>query len=236
MVDPVGRRVKDAILNPIARVVPAAVTPNTITLLSLLPGVATAILAAYGMWGWAIAAFTLNRVLDGLDGLLARARALQSDFGGYLDILIDFLVYAIIPIGVWLGAAAPLAGAGGEGLGAPGPMAATTIAGRALLLSSLPLITLLAIFYVNAASWMFLSSVIEKRRAGKLGSTGADQDEPRQTTVEMPTGLVEGTETVVFYFLFLLLPEHYSLLFYLMAAGTAIGVVQRLIWAKRSVP
>ena len=42
--------------------------------------------------------FWLSRLFDGLDGALARKRGQQSDFGGYLDIIFDFILYAIIPL------------------------------------------------------------------------------------------------------------------------------------------
>lgn len=40
----------------------------------------------------------LNRLLDGLDGALARRRGL-TDAGGFLDIALDFLFYALVPFG-----------------------------------------------------------------------------------------------------------------------------------------
>lgn len=213
MLDRIGRSLKDSILNPLERAIPRKLSPDMITWTSLIPGLATAVCAAFGLWGWAFAAFVTNRILDGLDGIVARTRRSQSDYGGYLDIMIDFVVYAAIPIGVWMGA--------GQN---PTPAAI------------LPLVALLAVFYVNAASWMYLSALIEKRRA-----TGADHDganagataEP--TSVTMPTGVVEGTETVIFFALFLLLPDYYATLFWIMAVGTATGVVQRLVWARRTL-
>lgn len=217
MVDRIGRRLKDAFLDPVLRLLPSWVTPNGITVVSLLPGLAAAVLAAFGILHWALLAFALNRVLDGLDGLLARGRGLQSDLGGYLDIVIDFLVYAAIPIGVWIGIEAPLSFSNGGVLTDPT---------GSDILRSLPLVVLLAVFYVNAASWMYLSSVLEKRRKARLESENI-------TTVVMPAGLVEGTETVLFYFLFLLFPGQYPILFYLMAAATSVGVVQRIGWAKK---
>lgn len=42
-----------------------------------------------------------NRLLDGLDGAVARASG-PSDFGGYLDILGDFVFYVSVPIGFGL--------------------------------------------------------------------------------------------------------------------------------------
>ncbi len=53
-------------------------------------------------WRWvvwrALAAILLNRLLDGLDGALARRRGL-TDAGGFLDIALDFLFYALVPFG-----------------------------------------------------------------------------------------------------------------------------------------
>ena len=39
----------------------------------------------------------LNRVADGLDGAVARASG-QTDFGGYLDLVVDFIFYSAIPL------------------------------------------------------------------------------------------------------------------------------------------
>jgi phosphatidylglycerophosphate synthase len=221
MVDDFGRRVKDALLDPVLQIIPAGVHPNSVSLVSLLPGVATAVLAAFGLWPWAICAFALNRVLDGLDGLLARGRGLQSDFGGYLDIMIDFVVYAAIPIGVWVGVEAPI---GRFALDAGMEATAETLP------RTMALVVLLAVFYVNGASWMYLSAVMEKRSRNGDSHIKTEAASP-PTSVTMPSGLVEGTETVLFYFLFLLFPNHYPVLFYLMAAATAVGIVQRIGWA-----
>lgn len=44
-----------------------------------------------------------NRFFDGLDGAVARARGEESDFGGYLDITLDYIIYAGIPFFAALG-------------------------------------------------------------------------------------------------------------------------------------
>ena len=51
------------------------------------------------MWYAALTAIALNRILDGLDGALARHANLSSSAGGFLDITLDFLFYAAIPLG-----------------------------------------------------------------------------------------------------------------------------------------
>ncbi|WP_435891264.1 CDP-alcohol phosphatidyltransferase family protein, partial [Klebsiella pneumoniae] len=51
--------------------------------------------------GLALAACALGAavcLLDGLDGALARRRGL-TDAGGFLDIALDFLFYALVPFG-----------------------------------------------------------------------------------------------------------------------------------------
>jgi phosphatidylglycerophosphate synthase len=155
---------KDDLLRPIAGQM-GRISPNAITLLALVVGLAAAGAAAL-QWYWvALGLWLLNRVFDGLDGMVARAHARQSDFGGYLDIVLDFVVYAAVPIGLYLG----------NQSGA----------------NALALILLLSSFYVNAASWIYLSAILEKRAAG-AGARG------ELTTVTMPNGLVGGAETILF--------------------------------------
>jgi len=210
MLDKFTRTIKDRLLLPLVDAIPQRVTPGTITVASFVPGVAAALCAGVGMWGWGLGAFILNRILDGLDGLVARHRVSQSDFGGYLDIMVDFLVYTIVPVGVQIGAGS-IEGAAESSRFTP----------------AMPLAILLGSFYVNAASWMYLSAVLEKRRTATR-ETGT-------TSVAMPSGLVEGTETIGFYVLFFLFPRWTPVLFLVMAAGTLIGAGQRLLWARRTL-
>ena len=140
MFDHALRRHKDGLLAPVARAVPAAVHPSAITALALVPGLGAAAAAALGAPLVALALWLANRVLDGLDGTLARRRGLQSDTGAYADILLDVVVYAAIPLGL-------AAADGGRG----------AYAAAAVLLAS---------FYVNAVSWAYLSALLERRGAG----------------------------------------------------------------------
>ena len=153
-------------------------------------------------YGTALGLWLLNRFLDGLDGLVAREKGLATDFGGYLDILADFAVYAAVPIGLYL--SQPATG------------------------NALSLILMLGSFYVNAASWMHLSAILEKRGAG-AGARG------EVTSVTIPPGLIGGTETIVFYAAFLLWPDQMSRLFMLMACLVLVGVAQRVWWARTNL-
>ncbi len=74
------------------------VTADAVTLAGLGLGLAAALVLALAGPGWAAALpLMASRVADGLDGAVARARG-KTDFGGYLDIVCDFVFYAAIPM------------------------------------------------------------------------------------------------------------------------------------------
>ncbi len=84
------------------------ISANAVTLLALLPGVASAAAIAQGHFLAGLALILLNRLADGLDGAIARANG-PTDFGGYLDIVSDFVVYTAVPLGFAFAAPANLA-------------------------------------------------------------------------------------------------------------------------------
>lgn len=112
------------------------------------------------------------------------------------------MVYAAVPVGVVLGHPSHMAWPAG--------------------------LFLLASFFVNAASWMYLAAILERRNLG-AAATG------ERTTVTMPPGIVAGAETVVFYSLFLLAPAWAPALFWLMGSLVWLNVVLRLAWAWRRI-
>lgn len=192
------RALKDRLFAPFARRVGAVVHANAVTVLACAVGLLAAWAAAERRYPAALLLWVLNRLLDGLDGSVAREGGRASDVGAYLDILLDHVVYAAVPIGLALG----------DG-------------GRTALVAALALV---ATFYVNAASWMYLSAVLERRGRGAAARG-------ERTAVTMPPGIVAGAETAVLYALFLLLPAHLVALFSLMAVLVLVTVAQRLLWA-----
>ena len=195
------RLLKDRWFTPLARALGPGVSPHLVTWLAAVAGLACAMTASQGMRGVSAALWALNRVLDGLDGTLARMHGRQTDLGGYLDIVLDFVVYAAVPLGVVAGT------------------------GPALLW---PALWLLAAFFVNAASWMYLAAIMERRAIGAAARGEV-------TTITMPPGVVAGAETVVLYLVFLLAPRSRRLGFLLMAAFVGVNVAQRLWWARRNL-
>ena len=104
MLDITLRRWKDRLIDPIASVIPAFVTPGHITLAAFACGLLACVAAmstAHRYMGTYLWLF--NRFLDCLDGSLARSRSAATDLGGFLDLLSDFVVYSLLPIAVCRG-------------------------------------------------------------------------------------------------------------------------------------
>jgi phosphatidylglycerophosphate synthase len=99
MVDSALRSVIDPPLNAAGRVLAGlGVGANAASLVGLVIGVAGAAAIAVQEFEIGLVLILLNRLIDGLDGAIARARGL-TDFGGYLDIFADFVFYAAVPAG-----------------------------------------------------------------------------------------------------------------------------------------
>ena len=75
------------------------VTADQLTMMGFLVGMLALPLIAFEFWYGALAAIAVNRIFDGLDGALARHANQSSSAGGYLDITLDFLFYAAVPLG-----------------------------------------------------------------------------------------------------------------------------------------
>ncbi len=201
MFDTTLRRTKDRLAEPVAAIF-KGISPNTISLVSFVVGILAAGLAFRGWFGLALLFWLISRVLDGLDGLIARTLHKQSDFGGYLDILCDFAVYATLPIAVVLN--------------------------QPTLERYLALAFLLAAFYVNGVSWMYLAAILEKRSAQFVGDPAAP---PTMTSVVMPSGLVGAAETILAYCVFLIWPSQVALLFTGFGILVVFTTLQRIRWA-----
>lgn len=200
MRDVMLRQRKDELMIPLARQLFGSVHPNVVSVIAMFVGLAAAGAILYHMYWAGLGLWVLNRILDGLDGVVARVHEKQSDFGGYLDLLLDFVVYLAIPIAfMW------------------------ALPSQANIWSG---IALLSAYIINLLSWSTLSALIEKRT---LQSTN------RLTSLEMPTGLIEGAETILFYSLFFLLPNYIAYLFATMALLVLFTAGQRVWWAYRNL-
>lgn len=100
MLDAAMRKIIDPPLKRLGSLVArTGITANALTLTGLAIGLFAALAIASNAFGLALVAVLLNRLLDGLDGAIARARNNASAFGGYLDIVADFVLWAMLPVG-----------------------------------------------------------------------------------------------------------------------------------------
>lgn len=137
MLDGAVRGQLEPILDRIGRgLAKLGVTANAVTVVSCLVGLAAAVLIANGWLIAGLVVMVLSRIGDGLDGAVARATR-GTDFGGFLDIVLDFVFYGAIPFAFVLY-----------------DPKANAIAGAALIFA----------FYINGASFLAYAVVAEKRK------------------------------------------------------------------------
>jgi phosphatidylglycerophosphate synthase len=137
MLDAKLRPLIDPPLNAVGRALAGAgVTANALTFTGLALGLGGAGAIALGHLGWGLALILANRLLDGLDGAVARARG-PSDLGGYFDIVADFAFYVSIPLAFGIGSAA----------------------------NTLPALVLVASFVLTGVSFLAFAVIAEKRGA-----------------------------------------------------------------------
>jgi len=95
------RALNGALQGPLQRVasglIRSGLRADHITWAGFLIGLTAIPLIASGQLHWAILSIALNRVADGLDGTIARMTQ-PTDLGAFLDISLDFLFYASIPL------------------------------------------------------------------------------------------------------------------------------------------
>ncbi|MGY6548582.1 MAG: CDP-alcohol phosphatidyltransferase family protein [Roseinatronobacter sp.] len=175
---------------------------NQVTLIGLAFGLGAAAAIWAGLFWLGFALILGSRLADGLDGAVARVRGV-TDFGGYLDIVCDFVFYAAIPLAFVL-----------RDPGAHG------VAGAVLLLS----------FYVNAASFLGYAILAERARL-RSSAHGVK-------SLYFTSGLLEGTETILFFLLLCLVPDWFVPLalgfgaLCLVTAAARVGLAARVFGGR----
>lgn len=113
----------------------AGLRADTLTWCAFALGMSACVAIALGHFVWALVLMLLGRLADGLDGTVARLTQ-PTDRGAYLDIVLDFIFYAGVPLA----------------------FAVQSPADHAL-----PAATLLAAFLGTGASFLAFASVAAKR-------------------------------------------------------------------------
>ena len=98
MLDRVIQQALKPVLNRLARtLVRAGVGADALSFIGFALGMAAALSIVFQHFSGGLVLLLLSRLLDGLDGAGARATT-PTDRGGFLDITLDFLFYASIPL------------------------------------------------------------------------------------------------------------------------------------------
>ena len=184
------------------------ISPDGVTVAGLVIGLASAVAAGLQWWVGALVLWLLSRVIDGVDGALARRRRAaapdgspHSEAGGFLDITADFVVYGATVIGVAVGATA--------GFDAPW----------------WPFLAVLFAYYINGAAFLAFSSIAER--------TGRQLDDGR--SLSFLGRIAEGTETIVVHSLWLILPFWAAPIAIGWAAIVGVSAVQRMVAGYRAL-
>jgi phosphatidylglycerophosphate synthase len=99
MFDAALRSLVDPPLNRVAATLArSGASANILTIIGALIGLAAATAISQQQFAAGLILILINRILDGLDGAVARLNG-PTEFGGYLDTLADFLFYISVPVG-----------------------------------------------------------------------------------------------------------------------------------------
>lgn len=171
---------------------------NQVTLIGLVLGILAAGLIGLGQSTYlALIPLLASRVADGLDGAVARASKI-TDFGGYLDIVCDFIFYGAIAFAFALR-----------------DPTANGVAGAFLLLS----------FYANGASFLSFA-ILAAKRGLKTETRGVK-------SLYFTAGILEGTETIMFFVLICFWPGLFAPLAWGFGGLCFVTALARIVLASR---
>lgn len=197
MFDRAVRKVIDPVLEvPARRLVALGVSANTITLIGFAFGLLACGAIAAGAYWTGLSLVLLNRLADGLDGMVARQRQV-SDLGGFLDIVLDLLFYGGIPVSFAISDSSRL----------------------------LPAIVLVYSFIGTSGSFLAYAVIAARR--------GETTDPDGKKSFFYSVGLMEGTETVLFFVLFCIFPAYFGPLAWTFACLCGITTAIRILQATQ---
>ena len=172
--------------------------PNQITIIGFFFGTVMCFLIFIHSYFLAILFLFLNRLCDGLDGVMARQTS-PSPLGAYLDIILDFIIYAAFVLVFSLQNEINL------------------LTGVFLLFS-----------YICTGTTFLTQAIIQPQ----LDYSQQDHDDVKD---EIPksfiyaSGLIEGSETIFFMFICLILPNAFPILGFLFGMLCLITAIARVI-------
>jgi phosphatidylglycerophosphate synthase len=219
----VARPLAAVVLVPLAR---TSVTPNQVTLATLVVFVAGALLMAlepgYGALVAGAAILEASYVLDCVDGQLARLKGTSSPIGAHLDFLMDelkaFVLVAAVAVRLWRG--------GGEARWLVEGLLALVVVATAISLTT----------FVRRPEYAVATGARQGRGAGDYGEGFALNDEDSGSAARrrpLPLRLVEAAGRFVVhypsYILFVALANRIDWFLHVYAAANALYAARALL-------
>lgn len=179
----------------------SGISANALTWLGWAVGMASAVAIAHQRYTLGLVLVVLSRLLDGLDGAVARLGA-PSNAGGFLDITLDFWFYAAIPLAfAWAEPAQ----------------------------NALASACLLAAFIGSGTSFLAYAVMQEKRQANSAPAPApTPSNGPVLKSFYFVGGLTEATETLAFFIAMCLWPALFPTLAFVFAGLCLLTSAMRI--------
>ena len=156
------------------------IEPNHITWIGFGVGILGCVAIAAQIYWLGLIFILVNRIMDAIDGAVARRKGI-TDYGGYLDVVLDFFFYSAVPCAFAIASVE------------------NAQAAAVLILS----------FVGTGCSFLSFAIICAKR--------GISTEERGKKSFYYLGGLMESTETTIFFVAFCLLPQFFSPLAYILA-------------------
>ena len=239
MIDARLRRMLDRPLTAIARSLDVPwISPDRLTITGLVVGVASAVAAGLQWWAVALVLWLVSRVIDGLDGALARRRRSTTSAGPVAGSTASSTVSptespTVARPTATSSVARPIASEAGGYLDIVCDFIVygATVVGVGVGVTNgfaapwWPFVLVLLAYYVNGAAFLAFSSIAER--------TGRTLDDGR--SLSFLGRIAEGTETMVVHSLWLIVPSFAWQLAVLWAGFVAVSATQRIVVGYRAL-
>lgn len=171
--------------------------PNQITFIGFFFGIVMCFLIFIHSYFLAILFLFLNRLCDGLDGVMARQTS-PSPLGAYLDIILDFIIYAAFVL-------------------------VFSLENEINLLTGV----FLLFTYICTGTTFLTQAIIQPQLDYSQQQDNVEDEIPKSFIYA--SGLIEGTETIFFMFLCLIMPKAFPILGFLFSILCLITAIARVI-------
>ena len=173
------------------------IEPNHMTILGFIFGLFMCVLVFFQFYFLALILLVLNRLCDGLDGIMARL-TIPTPLGGYLDIVHDFTIYSGFVLAFGLSN------------------------------SNYTIISMILLFLYIGTGTTFLARAALQTQLDKTAKS-FDLKNELPKGFYYSSGLIEGTETIIYMVLCLLLPNFYNFLSILFGILCLITFISRVV-------